>query len=489
MSEDVLPEEKPDVNSLSDEEIDELYQELEAIIALSPLDYQPHAKQMAFHTDVHHIRAMLGGNRSGKTEGGCMEAWFHASGDYPEWYPQAHRFDGPTRGRIIVTDYKLGGSVLDEKIKKWWPSDRAKVKYFMGHIERIEVSHKTGGKSRIDVLTHEQGDMLFEGWSGHWAWFDEPPPREKYVATKRGLVDFGGFLWFTLTPISEPWLFDELMNRTDNLAWAITVSIYDNPHLTEANIAEYAASLTEEEKEARLFGKFRHLAGRVYKSLDESIHVVPESALPKNRNWPIYFVLDPADRRPHHAIWFTVDPFGVMYVFDELVYKGTIKETSKEIMRRERMMKINPMEVIRILDPNKGVTPSAVSGLRLVDEFASHAIYFLVNINDDLTLGHLAVSERLQWDKTQPISTTNHPRLYFIKDRTKETIKQMLSYVWDDWKGASKSSKSDKEKPKDINKDLPDCVRYGVVFNPTYFNPGDDSDPTDDRPEQKSDFF
>jgi len=293
-------------------------------------------------------------------------------------------------------------------------------------------------------------------------------------------VDFQGFLWMTLTPLSEPWLYDELFNRKDELAWTTTVSIYDNPYLSPKGIEELKASLTEDEEEARLYGKFRHLAGRVYKNFDEDIHVIPEERLPKKRNWPVWFVLDPADRRPHHAIWFTVDPFNKIYVFDELVYKGTIKETSKEIIKREVMMGVNPMQVIRILDPNKGETPSAVSGLKLKEEFASHAVYFTTDVNDDLTLGHLAVSERLSYDKSEPISTTNCPRLYFIKGKTKETVRQILSYVWDDHKGASKASKSEKEQPKDINKDLPDCLRYGIVFNPMFYVPGDEKDPYDD---------
>lgn len=469
-----------DLENLSPDELDKVYAELEEVVNLTPLDYVPHPKQREFHNSVKHIRAMLGGNRSGKTEAGCLEAWWHASGDYPEWYPKEHQFLHATRGRCIVTDYKLGGAVLEEKIKKWWPSSRMVIRYFMGHIERITVRHKTGGFSRIDVLTHEQADALFEGWSGHWAWFDEPPPQEKYIATKRGLVDFGGFLWFTLTPLSEPWLFDELFNRKDELAFSVTVSIFDNPHLTAKNIEEYSASLTEEMKEARLYGRFRHLAGRVYKEFDEAVHVIPESKLPEKRNWPVWFVLDPADRREQHGIWFTVDPMGTMYVFDEYVQKGTIAETSKNILKREIAMRIDPLQVIRILDPNKGNTPSAVTGLKLVDEFARHAVYFLADVNDDQTLGHLAVSERLHWDKTKPLSSTNAPKLYFVKEKTKNTVKQLLSYVWDDWKGSSKSSKSAKEEVKDINKDLPDCVRYGVVSNPHFYVPDSSPDPKDD---------
>jgi hypothetical protein len=129
------------------------------------------------------------------------------------------------------------------------------------------------------------------------------------------------------------------------------VSIYDNPHLSRKAIDEFAVSLTDEEKEARLLGKFLHLSGRIYGELDTNVHLI--DSLPKNHDgFPVYFVLDPADRRPHHAIWAKVDPHGTLYVFDELVLKGTVSELSKAILVRERTKGIDPDSVIRILDPN-----------------------------------------------------------------------------------------------------------------------------------------
>lgn len=37
--------------------------------------------------------------------------------------------------------------------------------------------------------------------------------------------------------------------------------------------------------------------------------------------------------------------------------------------------------------------------------------------------------------------------------------------------GRNASGRSEKEVPKDINKDMPDCVRYLCMSNPTWFNP------------------
>lgn len=463
------------VDGVGDEDLDTVIAELEVLTKRTPADYEPHPKQLLFHQSDKKIRLLCGGNRSGKTEAGTLEAVFHATGLYPSWYPTAKRILGPNRGRIIVTDYAKGcGESLQPKLDKWFPPELivSKRKTLKGFYEKLTIKHVSGGTSTIDIMTHEQDDGQFEGWSGHWAWFDEPPPREKFIATMRGLIDFGGRCWLTLTPISEPWMYDEFVGKDNPDVFYLNVRQEENPHLSKEEQESFSRMLSEDEKEARLLGHFRHLSGLIYKDFDAAVHLISEKNVKIDKRWPVYFVLDPADRRPHHAIWARVDPFGTIYIIDELVYKGTIEQTSKEILKRELLNSIVPRDVIRILDPNKGRTPSAISGLILKDEFAKHAIYFLTNVNDDITLGHLAVMQKLWYDKSKPLSTTNHPKMFFIKETTKECIHQLQTYVWDDWRGAGKDSRSQKEKPKDVNKDMPDCIRYLVVFNPVFYNAG-----------------
>lgn len=459
-----------DLDNLSENELNDLLTELEEVNKSLSYEYIPHSKQKAFHCAAQKIRGVFGGNRSGKTEMGALEARYHATGEYPEWYPMAGRFSGPTRGRIIVTDYKKGANeVLEPKITKWFPPDKiVKMERFQGHIVKIHVRHKLGGVSTIDVMTHEQESALFEGWSGHWAWFDEPPPREQYIATMRGLIDFKGRCWLTLTPISEPWLFDEIVGKVGDRVWYTTVDIRDNPYLDEKEIADFEANLLPEEVEARIHGKFLHLAGRVYKELDRNVHCT--NKLPAGwKQWPIWFVLDPADRRPHHGIWAYVDPMDNLVVFDEIVFRGTIGELSALILRRERDYGLSTEATLRVLDPNKGRTPAASTGLRLIDEFANYGVYFTANVNDDVSAGHMAVAQRLHYDKSNPLSATNQPKLFFYEPQTKECVRQLMAYVWDDWRGVSKGSRADKEAPKDVNKDMPDCVRYLVMSNPQWF--------------------
>lgn len=467
------------VDGVPEEDLDTLLSQLEALNTRTPLDYIPHAKQKLFHSSDKKGRFLCGGNQSGKTTSGALEAAYHSTGIYPVWYPEALKLKAPNLGRICVQDFKIFGEVVEKKLFEWIPQELVvSIKRGVSGIQKFTVRHVTGGISEVTVMTYEQADEAFEGWTGHWAWFDEPPPNEKFVATLRGLMAYKGRYWITATPINEPWLYDRFVyNKSDELLY-LNVDIRDNPHLSEEQIKSFEATLSEDQKEARLHGRFKHLTGLVYKMFDPSIHVIPKDKIQIRLNWPKYFVCDPHDRKPHFGIWATVDPFGTVYIIDEIMFKGTIEEFSKQVLIRERMNKelqINPMDVIRILDPNKGNTPSATTGLILHQEFSKHAMHFITNVNDDITLGHLAVSEKLWYDKRYKLNDANHPHLY-VFDSCKDVVKYFQMYVWDDWKGASKDSRSLKERPKENFKDFMDCVRYLIMFNPTFYE--QEPDPT-----------
>lgn len=447
----------------------------------------PHDKQRLFHVSTAKIRFLCGGNRSGKTEAGAWEDAAHLTGLYPEWFPTNLRLSTPNRGRVIVTDYAKGGAVYEEKLFKFLPPERVVSvrRTNKGALESVEVRHISGGISSVEIMTHEQDDMVFQGWSGHWAHFDEAPPREKFIFTLRGLIDYKGRCWLTLTPLREPWLYDEFISKAkdDKDVYFLNVDMYDNPFTTKEEKDFFAKRLTEDEKEAMIHGRFRHLTGLVYKTFDPSVHVIPKDKIKIGSKWPKFFVCDPHDRKPHFGIWATVDPLGNIYIIGEIKFPGTIQEFAKQVFMRELLNKdlaIKPAEVIRVGDPNKMNTPSAVNGLKLKEEFSKYGLHFITDVNDDIALGHLAVAGKLAYDKTKPLSTTNKPKLYFLQENCQDVIRYMQLYVWDEWKGSGKDSRGQKEKPQEKFKDFPDCIRYLVVYNPAYME--DESDPLPFRP-------
>ena len=123
------------------------------------------------------------------------------------------RYSRPTKGRVLANDFKKAvGEVITEAIDDWIPKSLIlhKSRNSMGIFDKYWIQHISGGVSTFDIITYEQDSSVAEGWNGDWAWYDEPPPRGHRIATARGLVDRLGWEIFTLTPLKEPWLFDEL---------------------------------------------------------------------------------------------------------------------------------------------------------------------------------------------------------------------------------------------------------------------------------------
>jgi phage terminase large subunit-like protein len=483
------------LENIPDDQLDAILEALESLAKKSPLDYVPHPANSKtgfggmklFHTSPARVRLIFGGNQSGKTVSGANELLFHATGLYPEWYPQDQRINHPIKARIIGEDYTKWGKVLESKLLEWLPVELIvhKSRTLKGALEALQIRHVSGGTSYIDVMTHEQDDGVFESWTGDFAWFDEPPPQAKYVATVRGLMAQQGRAIFTMTPLKEPWLHDRFIldkdkDEIENNSEVFYLSVWDNPVLTDKDREWFLSQVPEDEREAREFGKSKHLAGRVYKEFDEAVHVVSNTKVKIDEKWPVYFVLDPHDRKPHYGIWARINPMGTLFIVDCIKLKGTIREFAAEVFKREKVNHIKSSEVIRIGDPNKMNTPSAMNGLTFVQEFSKYGLYFVVNVNDDVALGHLSVAGKLMWDKTRPISSTNCPKLFFVKETCSLVIKEMLTYVWDEYKGSTRDSKGVKESPKDINKDFPDTIRYLIMFNPSWYD-ANEKDPVFER--------
>lgn len=169
--------------------------------------------QYLFHTSLADARAFFGSNQSGKTTAGVVEVAFHLTGLYPSWYPLKRKSNQPVKGRAMANDFKKAvGEVITEAIDKWIPKHLIihKDKNSQGIYDKYWIRHKSGGVSSFDVVTYEQDSRVCEGYTGKFVWYDEPPPHQHRIAAARGLMVYSGWEIFTLTPLREPWLYDEL---------------------------------------------------------------------------------------------------------------------------------------------------------------------------------------------------------------------------------------------------------------------------------------
>jgi hypothetical protein len=179
--------------------------------------------QYLFHISPGDVRLFLGANRAGKTTCAIVEVAMVATGIIPptlRQYPKQRRYTRPTKGRIVAADFKKAvGEVITQALDDWIPPKLIvdKERNNQGIFDKYFVRHTSGGISTFDILTHEQDVKVCEGWAGDWVLYDEPPPEAHRVALARGLIDRMGWEMFALTPLSEPWLYDQLYMKSSNL--------------------------------------------------------------------------------------------------------------------------------------------------------------------------------------------------------------------------------------------------------------------------------
>ena len=426
--------------------------------------YEPYEKQLRFHTATTPTRAIFGGNRSGKTTCGGMELLFHITGIYPKWYPEDQKLELPVKGRVVAKDFQKGvGEVIVPFLEEWLDMSLVKKKY--RNPIGIPVKWTLRNGSQFDILTHEQNTEQFEGWKGYVAWFDEPPPRDKYIATLRGLVDYRGRNWLTLTPLTQPWIYDEIyINKDPKRVFTVTTDIRDNPYLSEDAVREFEKNLTDEEIEARMHGRFLHLSGLIFKEFTDFTHVCEPPQV--REGWTRYFCIDPHPRTPVACLWLAVDPYGNHWVYDELWLKDMdIEQVAHAIHAQEG----NLPPQVRFIDPAMDKDNELAGGFNTRRELMKYGVY-CQRANTDTS--HSRVKQALKLKYVHKYGT-EVPQLR-ISRRCQHTIYEFQHYIWGERKHSA--GMTEKNQPKKANDHFMDCLRYIYNAGPRYIAPDEDEE-------------
>jgi len=182
-----------------------------------PLRRELYPKHIAFFAagKQHRERAVLAGNRTGKTEGiGGFEVALHLTGLYDEfpWWP-GHKFDKPTNWlcggdtssttRDILVRKMLGppeargtGLIPREAIVDMRPYTG-----IPGHIDYALIRHASGGESVLQFRSYDQGRQAWQGTERDGCWMDEEPPMDIYVEALMRTMTTQGMILCTFTPL------------------------------------------------------------------------------------------------------------------------------------------------------------------------------------------------------------------------------------------------------------------------------------------------
>lgn len=447
--------------------------------------YSPHEKQEAFHRAPNRVRSFLGGNRAGKTTAGCAEDVAFFEGERL-WLPE----DDPDR--IVRVDDGEGGRIPVKRAARiliaaesFGTHKKVTLPKLLGNRDKGEpgllragtyetkknqtgvvewIGHKERG-SEFFLMSYDQDPAHFEGIDFDAAHFDEPPIRAIWIAVRRGLVDRLGPAWFTMTPLKEPWIYDEVTSKAENFTIYVDTRENVGHGLSAQGYQEFADDLTDDEKEARLRGRFMHLTGLVYKSYDSKVHHIKREDVPLEEHWGYYMHVDPHPRKPHCAVWIAVRPDSSRIVIGELKNScrdNLVSSFAESIKVYEnRVLGIDGRRVERLIDPLSQTPSPTEKGLTILQEFAEYGLHFRIGSKN-----REAAINLLRKDLHFRPKTGIRPMIYFFDDLELVHF-EMTHYVFEEH-GNTKAAQNKPAPgtPKKIHDDFIEGIHRILLDDP-----------------------
>ena len=428
------------------------------------------------------ITWVLGGNRSGKSEGGAQadvavaqgsdnpdaRAWAEANG-----FPLDRMPDGPGRVAVVAQDSNDSRRYVRPAIARYLPAGSVwRNRYGPGESEV-----RLPGGGCIVFLAVSEGPDAFEGDAFHRVRFDEEPNDRKVVtAALMRLTDHQpqSHCVFTMTPLrGETRLLQERAVGDDAEGAPHTLIHYlhgrDNPYLPPGALEEVLKGAGAHEREARLFGRITALEGRVYQ-FDRKRHVVPAHEVP--RSWPRYGMIDFGARNPFAYVHCALSPDDVLHVL-AVHYQAqwTLAKHAAAIKRiwldhrgcltDDQGNRIDdPEGPVQAIGPHPVIIWADPAGKQERMELAQLGIATAMG-RKDVRAGINSVATRLgdPLDEDSPDDALEVPPGLVVHDTCRALIREFGGYHW-----AERRTQADQpDHPEKADDHALDALRYGCM--------------------------
>lgn len=433
------------------------------------LRYKPHPKQRVFHRANKKTRLYIGGNRSGKTTAGVVEDLWWANKRHP--YMRLPIPDSvPCRGRVVAVDFVNGiDKIILPQFAQWTPKSMLVNGSWWDSYDKAHRVLNFANGSFIEFMSYDQDLDKFAGTSRHFVHFDEEPPQAIYNENRARLVDTGGYIWFTMTPVEGmTWVFDQIYEpgiMGHPRIEVIVVDMTDNPYLSRTEIEEFIDGLDEEEVAARIHGKFVQLGGLIYKRFDPKpggLHVLnKERWIPDWNHWELHLSLDHGLNNPTAVGFHAVDTDGQIITFDEH-YKSELTVPEHAIQIHKKLIAMDmPIERVASLTADPSINQrESNTGTSIQQEYAKHGIYWALG-NNDVKSGIIRVKQFMQ-----PHPKTGIPRWRITRNCVNH-IKEHSRYRWKTYETKKKNYENNAyEEPHKYNDHSCDSLRYFLMSQP-----------------------
>lgn len=436
---------------------------------------------VGIHTPNPRVVEVITANKVGKTTmliGGVLKNIFWK--EVPDsnghtWfdYPLFKKWPFPKDGRIIGTPKNVqDDGPIRMEIKKWWPGSRYKAYYKGKHYLSYYEVEGDDGIYTFDVMTFDQSVSEFEGPVKGWTLVDEPPPPD-LLGPIFSRFFVGGILFLGMTPISAGIVLDNLedMERKGAKINRVSASIYENsvetgkPNsrgtmrglMTNEQIEDYIATIPEDEKDVRLYGKVSSKSGKIFKDFDMTAHVRDFDLLsPYMKRANHYMVMDPHPKYYPFIQWWAVTEDEKYICYNEWPTHDTMKAYYDEVrlvkpcnLTIEQLSKIIKIQdysqfgyniLKRWIDPrfvsaytkasdDKSVNTKVARTTGFIEEFSNHGVDFTMPPFENISTQRDKIRELLTFDRMRPINQFNEPKIFW-HTQCRNSIRAMDRHSW-----------------------------------------------------------
>lgn len=388
-----------------------------------------------------------------------------------EFFQQPLMLNWPYLKRIrIISDTTTITQTIIPAIKEWFP----KGKYTMEKRGKPYESYITTDNGWIiDLMTYNQDITEFESANLGLALFDEPPEKPFYIATVARMRK-GGLIGIYATPLSKDgaWMYDEIVANKDaakaRYSFHTTATVFDasiakgvRGFLRTEDIKRMISQYDDEDKQARIFGKFQHLVGLVFKKWDRKIHVIEPFHM-SERDYVWVEAIDSHPRNPDGGLWVAIDRKGRMFVTDELYQSGTTGELAERVKERRDGKRMDKY----LLEP-AGFNVDQHTGRSLASDLMEYGLFY-EPASKRRSDAIRAIKDALDY-RVEGGDYIKKPML-FVFDRCQRLIWEVEHWQWDEWRGATSHRKSPKESAVDKDDHLIECLGRILLANVMFYD-------------------
>ena len=231
-----------------------------------------------------------------------------------------------------------------------------------------------------------------------------------------------------MTLLKEAWVDREIIKATlddgrpDPSVFNIQGDIYSNVGygITQEGVEQFAKTLTEDEKEARLSGVPSYMSGLVYPTFQRKVHLKSRFAVPLN--WIVDIAIDVHPREKQAVLFCATNPRGERYIVNEIWDNGDGTWIGEQIVR---CITQNAYRVGRIIiDPlskSDGNNESTV--FEKVQNVLFQYGYALEVASKDKTSGIMEIKNHL-------VGPNKEPSLFVFDDLVR-FLMEIEGYMWD----------------------------------------------------------